>query len=254
MKKRKLSILPKEKISYKKAKAKKTLQWAKNFSRKHWFRPKRLTQDGFFTSYGPRHGILFVGDDNTDDITEEKGVLNKLKLVFNKGINYENCLLSVADYIPYFSKKYNEYLIQGDTTKEQALQLTDDYSFVYVIDASREKNLISFPASPCNTNNPQFFKGAPFDWGTDYPYFFIIPSSLKPEHIIGAFAVDALAYSLNVSEETLIINPGYKGNLEEIKNKLKINTIIKLKDCQVAAVDYRSAVEAYYSGENRVRR
>jgi hypothetical protein len=205
---------------------------------------RRLTQDGFFTSYGPRHGILFVGDDNTDDITERKGVLNKLKLIFNEGINYDNCLLSAADYIPYLTKKH-KYLIQGDATKEKALQLTDEYSFVYVIDASRKRDLTSFPAAPSNTNNPKFFKVAPFDRGTDCPYFFITPSSLKPEHIIGAFATGALAHSLNVSEETLIINPRYKGNQEEIKAKLKINAVQELKVCQVTAVDYRSAVEAY---------
>lgn len=42
-------------------KAKKLVAWAKQFSRKNWYVPKKLTNDGFFTSYGPRHGILFVG-------------------------------------------------------------------------------------------------------------------------------------------------------------------------------------------------
>ncbi|MEN9916565.1 MAG: hypothetical protein RLY40_497 [Pseudomonadota bacterium] len=225
-------------------KARRLVAWAKQFSRKNWYVPKKLTEDGFFSSFGPRSGIIFVGDDNTDDITEEKGILSKLNVIFNEGINYDNCLLSAAEFIPYFTSKY-KYLIQGDVTKKQALQLTDEYSFVYVIDASRESDLISFPASPCNTNNPKFFKGASFDPGTDYQYFFIVPFSIKPQSIIGAFAIGALAHSLTISEETLIINPNCKGNIQEIKDKLKINDIKEFKDCQVTASDYESAVEAY---------
>lgn len=136
-------------------------------------------------------------------------------------------------------------MIQSDATKEQALKSTDEYSFVYVIDASKQSNLTSFPVSPCNTSNPKFFKGAPFDCGTDYNCFFIIPSSLKPQAIIGAFASDALAHSLDISEKTLIINPNYQGNLPEIITKLKINDTKEFKDCQITALDYESAVAAY---------
>ncbi len=130
-------------------------------------------------------------------------------------------------------------------TKERAVQLADEYSFVYVMDASRERNLTSFPASPCNTKNPKFFKGAPFYPGIEHQYFFIIPSSVKPQSIIDAFAIRALVHSLAISEETLIINPNYDGNLQEMRNKLKINDIKEFKDCQVTALDYESAVKAY---------
>ena len=246
MYKRKLTNTVETEINIKKAK--KLVAWAKEFSIKNWFVPKRLTNDGFFSSYGPRNGILFIGDDNTDDVTEKKGIINKLELIFNKGIHYDNCLLSVAEYVPYFTSKYDEFLIQGDVTKKKALQSVDEYSFVYVIDASRERDLTSFPAAPCNTKNPKFFQDAPFDRGSDFPCFFIIPSTLKSQSIIGAFAIDVLAHSLTVSEETLIINPNYDGNLEEIINKLKIKDTKEFKDCQVTAVDYESAIEDYSVG------
>lgn len=252
MYKRKLTNTFETEISNKRAKteinikrAKRLLEWARQFPIKNWYIPKKLTRDGFFSAYGPRNGILFVGDDNTDEITETENVLNKLKLVFNEGINHENCLLSAAEYIPYFSAKYAEYLIQGDVTKEQASNLADEYSFIYVIDASKESNLTSFPAFPGNTNNLKFFYGAPFDRGINQKLFFIIPSSLKPQAIVGAFATEALAHSLDISEKTLIVNPKYEGNFPEIKNKLKINEIKELKDCQLTAFDYESAIKAY---------
>ena len=232
-------------------KARRLVAWAKQFSRKTCYFPKEITKDGFLTSFGPCNGTLFVRDDNTDDITEEKGILSKLNVIFNEGINYDNCLDSVAEYSPYFTEKYGEYLILADAIKEQALQSIDTYSFVYVIDASRGRDLTAFPASSYNNQNPKFFKDSIFDPETWCQYFFIIPSSLKPQSIIGAFAIGALAHSLAISEETLIINPNYDGNLQEMRNKLKINDIKEFKDCQVrdsddiSDSDYKSAVEAY---------
>lgn len=242
MYKRKLPNTFETEISNKRAK--RLVEWARQFPIKNWYIPKELTNDGFFSAYGPCNGILFVWDDNTDEITETENVLNKLELVFNEGINYENCLLSVADYIPYFTAKYAEYLIQGDVTKEQALNLADEYSFIYVIDASKESNLTSFPAFPGNTNNLKFFTVLHLIAELTIS-FFIVPSSLKPQAIVGAFATEALAYSLDISEKTLIVNPKYEGNLPEIKTKLKINEIKELKDCQLTAFDYESAIKAY---------
>ncbi len=244
MKKRKFPTYFKEEVINEKAKkAKKALQWAKEFSNKHWFAPKNLTKDGFFTSYGPRHGILFVGDDNDEIIKENNNdeiektvILDKLGSLFEEGINPGNCRLSASEFIPYFTNNATDkeaYLILGDSSKIQSLLLTGRYPFIYIIDASREKNLTSFPASPCNTNNPKFFTGAPFDSGTNCKFFFIVPSSLKPQHIIGVFAIGALAHLLKISEETLIVNPNYEGNLREVKNKLKINVVKEFKDCQV---------------------
>ncbi len=73
MYKRKLSNTFETEISNKRVK--RLVAWAKQFSIKNWYGSKKLTKDGFFSAFGPRNGVLFVGGDNTDQIAETENVL-----------------------------------------------------------------------------------------------------------------------------------------------------------------------------------
>jgi hypothetical protein len=228
--------------------AKKRLRAAVNFSKNNWFIPKKVNEDGVNIAYGPRNGILFINDAN--EALAFITPLEKLQAVFTQGI-LGNMALFLPGFIPYLEKKFGSALLGTDIEKQQSINWADEYGYVYVIDASPKNDLICIPISRFNAKNATFMQGSDLDFHTRekiVPNFYIVASSLRPHAIVGAFATQYLAFSLNISENTLILNPNYLGDVSAIKSKLKIPCVKAFKDCVIKAKNYREAKAAYQSG------
>lgn len=241
--------------------AKKLIKWSitfKKWAHIAWFALKSVNKDRFVLSYGPRDEILFVLDQNENE--NVVGPLQKLKVLFEKGF-IRDANEVVYNHLPYFTDIYQcDGLIEANKDKkelENAGMARAEYSFVYVIDASKNSNLNCIPFSKYNTMNPKFFEESDFEFDNDEAIdirgsFYIIPSSCQPKYIVGAFANQYLAHSLNISHDTLIVNPNYLGDLDTIKNKLNIRKLKELNDCRLESPDYYSAENAYELGPNSV--
>ena len=237
-------------------KARKLINWAKNFQKgggKIWFVPKSIDEDGFLFSYGPRNEILFVLDENENNIMP----LKKLEVLFEQGFTGD-ADEAISDYLPFFDNKQGcKGLISAHDDKKgvESNFGAMGFNFIYVIDASKGSDLNCIPYSLRNTMNPKFFEESLFDAGAmDWPgAFFIVPSSCKPSCIVGAFAEKYLAHSFNINEETLIVNPYYTGDLNTIKSKLNISRLQTLKDCRLHNFTFDSAEAAYMSGPGSLK-
>lgn len=259
-----------QEIDFKIKKAKMLLQGAKNFKKglhHTWFVPKSVNEEGFVLSYGPKNEILFVLDENEENIHP----LEKLKLLFENGfikkpalnpqarLLEENVQEAVADYLPHFSNTYGNKA--GLLKAEDNIKDLDksDVSFIYVIDSSKNSNLSCIPYAACNTVpkklRRKFFEDSLLDEepSDQQGSFYIIPNTCKPNSIVGAFAYEYLANSLEISAETLIVNPYYLGDLNLIKNKLQIKNLKNLDDFNIDfEFNYDNMAEAHDAGSNSV--
>ena len=232
------------------------LRSAVRFINKNWFIPREINKDGVNIAYGPRNGILFLSDTN-EELTMPP--LEKLNLIFSYGDFSTDIGLFpfISDFTPYISKKFASELLSTHIKRKEAINFADEYGYVYVIDASKSSNLSCIPNSQSNSRNKKFMQDIDLDFycmDKNNPNFYILTSSFKSSFIIGAFATQYLAFSLNISEETLIVNPNYAGDLAAIKTKLQVSHIKAFKDCVAQTSNYRDAEMAYESSSTGLNR
>ncbi len=206
-----------------------------------WYIPKSEPPQELETAYGPSGRFLFLPDTNEYDSSHDlifRGFVSskKLEIVFRDG--FYNTAMREDDDFPSLQRILGEGIVRLNIDKYGAISDADDVGFVFVIDAKKENNLTCVPISSVNmssadpTINKDFRQeyadchgGSVSDneEGSDI-WMFFGARQIDPKRIVGAYITESLAHTIGINTyTTLIVNPNYKGNLDEVKHQLKLD-------------------------------